>query len=264
MNREQVAGHPTITVGDGSRTLIVLPGLGDALGLAEPSWLTRLVLRRYYRPFTDTHTVHVVSRPRGIAPGTSTREMAAGYAEVLEELGPADVLGVSMGGLIAQHLGAERSENVERLVIGVAAYRLGEEGRRTVERWREQGREERWGELYRDTIRVTYAARRRQVAYGALARLPLDALSRPTSPDDFLVSATACLEHDGREVLSGIDVPTLVIGGDSDPLFPVGLLTETAERIPDATLRLLRGTGHGAFEERKRGFDTSVRRFLAG
>ena len=263
MNRERIANHPTITVGDGSRSLVVLPGLDDALGLAESSWFTRLVLRRYYRPFTDTHTVHVVSRPRGLS-AESTREMAADYAEVLDELGPADVLGVSMGGLIAQHLGAERSENVERLVIGVAAHRLGEEGRRTVEGWRELGREERWGELYRDTIRVTYADRRRQVAYRALARLPIETVSRPASPDDFLVSATACLEHDTGDVLSGIAVPTLVIGGDEDVLFPADLLVETADRIPGATLRLLPGTGHGAFEERKGLFDASVRGFLSG
>ncbi|WP_331235962.1 alpha/beta fold hydrolase [Natronorarus salvus] len=262
MDRETVAGHPTITVGDGSRTLVVLPGLGDALGPTETPLVVRLVLRRYYRPFTDRYTVHVVSRPRGLGGKTTTREMATGYAKVLAEVGPADVLGVSMGGLIAQHLGAEHSGCVDRLVIAVAAHRLGEEGRRIVERWRELGRGNHWKELYRDTIRVTYEDPRRRAVYGALGRLP-PVVPRPEEPEDFLVSVTACLDHDAGDVLSEIDVPTLVIGGDEDPLFPADLIAESAHVIPDATLKLLPGTGHGAFEERKRGFDASVRRFLA-
>jgi pimeloyl-ACP methyl ester carboxylesterase len=263
MNREQVAGHPTITVGDGRRTLVVLPGLGDALGAAESSTLVRLVLRRYYRAFTDTHTVHVVSRPRALESGTTTQELAAGYAEVLDELGPADVLGVSMGGLIAQYLGADHPERVERLVIAVAAFRLGSEGRRIVKRWREWGREGRWEEVVQDSVRVTYSDPRRQAVYGALGRLPTVA-PRPDDSGDFLVSATACIEHDAEDALHAVAVPTLVIGGDEDPLFPVDLLTGTAELIPGTTFRLLAGTGHGAFEERKARFDANVERFLAG
>jgi len=51
----------------------------------------------------------------------------------------------------------------------------------------------------------------------------------------------------------------VVIGGMLDELFPEAFLRRTAQLIPDATLRLIEDTGHGAFHERKRVFDEAVK-----
>jgi pimeloyl-ACP methyl ester carboxylesterase len=48
-----------------------------------------------------------------------------------------------------------------------------------------------------------------------------------------------------RERLGGIAVPTLVVHGDEDPFFPYGNGVALAEEIPGATLLTLRGIGHG-------------------
>jgi pimeloyl-ACP methyl ester carboxylesterase len=48
-----------------------------------------------------------------------------------------------------------------------------------------------------------------------------------------------------REPLSSISVPTLVIHGTVDPMFPVAHGEALAEEIPDATLLPLDGAGHG-------------------
>lgn len=45
-------------------------------------------------------------------------------------------------------------------------------------------------------------------------------------------------------LLETIDVPTLVIHGDSDPLIPPAAGEDTAALIPDARLRLIEGMGH--------------------
>ena len=48
-----------------------------------------------------------------------------------------------------------------------------------------------------------------------------------------------------REPLSSIKVPTLVIHGTADPMFPLGHGEALAEEIPGATLLPLEGAGHG-------------------
>jgi pimeloyl-ACP methyl ester carboxylesterase len=45
--------------------------------------------------------------------------------------------------------------------------------------------------------------------------------------------------------LNEICAPTLIIGGSEDPFFSESLLRETAEKIPDATLHVYEGVGHG-------------------
>ena len=51
-----------------------------------------------------------------------------------------------------------------------------------------------------------------------------------------------------REPLSSIKVPTLVIHGTADPMFPLGHGEALTEEIPGATLLPLEGAGHGVDE----------------
>ena len=76
----------------------------------------------------------MVSRPP--TPGGTVRDMAAGYATVLDRIGAeatlcderVDLLGLSMGGFVAGELAASQPERVGRLVFGLAAARLSDEG----------------------------------------------------------------------------------------------------------------------------------------
>jgi len=51
-----------------------------------------------------------------------------------------------------------------------------------------------------------------------------------------------------RDPLSSICVPTLVIHGTADPMFPIRHGEALAEEIPNAALLRLEGAGHGVFE----------------
>jgi pimeloyl-ACP methyl ester carboxylesterase len=55
-----------------------------------------------------------------------------------------------------------------------------------------------------------------------------------------------------------------VIAGTRDFFFPEPILRETAERIPDATLRLYDGVGHAVGKTHKRRFEDDVLAFLNG
>jgi pimeloyl-ACP methyl ester carboxylesterase len=61
------------------------------------------------------------------------------------------------------------------------------------------------------------------------------------------------------EPISSIAVPTLVIHGTADPMFPLGHGQALAEEIPGATLLTLEGAGHGV---ERADWDTIVRAIL--
>ena len=90
------------------------------------------------------------------------------------------------------------------------------------------------------------------------------ALGAPSDPSDFLTTLEADLGHDTTEGLAGISAPTLILGGSEDPFFSEGHLRETAEGIPDATLRVYEGVGHGVPKERKRQYESDVLAYLEG
>lgn len=257
--------YPYSKVGDGPRPLVLVPGLSDPFQDDTHSWFTARVLEYYYRRFRDDYTIYIVSRKRELPEGYTTRDMADDYAEVIETIGgPVALCGLSMGGLIAQHIAADHPELVDDLVIGVSGCRVGETGRRTIRRWKEWAEHGWWFDIYLDSIPQTYTGYRRLLYPPLIRTVGRYLLSEPAVVSDIAVSAQACLSHDTTNRLDDIDARTLVIGGTADHFFPESVVRETANGISGARLELLSGTGHGAFEERKRAFDATVKAFLDG
>lgn len=261
-DRTRIAGHPVIRFGGGDRRLVIIPGLSDALQGEDPSRLTRLLLERYYmRAFAEKFDVYVVSRPRELPDGVTTRELAAGYADVLGELGNTDVLGISMGGLIAQYLGIDHTERVDNLVVALAGPRLSESGRARVTEWIDAAQAGRWADVYLGTIESTYSSSSKRAVYGAMLKLP-GVAREPSFPADFVNSAQACLDHDASDELGDIETRTLVLGGEEDVLFDADSLREMGARLQKGEVTILDATGHGAFEERRSEFTQAVVSFL--
>ena len=259
---ERIAGHPTVRFGEGDQRLVIIPGLSDALQGDETSRFTRALLKRYYmRAFADDYDVYIVSRPRELPDDVTTRELADGYASVLEEIGTADVLGMSMGGLIAQYLGSDHPKNVRTLVVSLAGPHLSESGVNHVTEWLNSAHEGRWGEVYLGSVEATYSSAGARAVYGSLLRLP-GVVKQPPYPTDFIASAQACLDHDSTMVLSSIEPNTLVLGGELDVLFDADDLRAMEGEIPNATIQILKDTGHGAFEEQRKKFTQAIVQFL--
>jgi pimeloyl-ACP methyl ester carboxylesterase len=67
------------------------------------------------------------------------------------------------------------------------------------------------------------------------------------------------------EALSAIQARTLIVQGDSDPLFPVELSTEMAQAIPRSKLWIIPNGGHGpVIGERWLEFIKAAKEFLQG
>jgi pimeloyl-ACP methyl ester carboxylesterase len=84
----------------------------------------------------------------------------------------------------------------------------------------------------------------------------------PSDPQDFLTTLETDLNHDTTGRLDEISTPTLIIGGSEDPFFSESLLRETAEKIPDATLHIYDGVGHGVPKVRKRRYEEVTLAFI--
>ncbi|ADJ14940.1 alpha/beta fold hydrolase [Halalkalicoccus jeotgali] len=262
LRRGRWANHPYVAVGDGPRTLLVIPGLNDPLCRVTDRWWFSLLVATYCERYTGRHTVAMVSRPAGLPDNASTRDLAAGYSNVLEEVGPADVLGLSMGGFLVEHLAADCPDLLEHAILGLAAARLSEHGRTVVERWHAHADRGEFRPIYEEAAGAVAVGLRGPVVRGA-ARL-YGRLGSPPPVDrrDFLVSADACLAHDATDRLVDIEVPTLVIGGTEDPFFTREHYRETVRRIPGAAFVEIEEAGHEAVLDRRGEFDGGIREFL--
>ena len=253
-------GHPYHRFGSGEETLVILTGVLDGIGWwNDPDLFTTLTLAGYYFRAYREYDVRVMARPPGLPADVGAAEMAAGYADALAEFGPANVIGVSLGGAIGAHLAAQ-TDLVKRLVLVSCGTGLGRYGRQTVERWRDYAAARRYRELHMDYIRTVYAGTRRLFVppmYRAGARW----LPEPEAPGDVEYSCEAMLAFDGS-VLEAVSVPALVVGGRQDPVVPLERQREAARRL-GGTLALASG-GHAIYEEQREAVAGAVLPFLDG
>ena len=246
-----------VRFGGGTKTLVMIPGLSDGLrtvrGLARPLALS-------YRELAKDFTVYMFSRAAS-GKAQSTREMAADLAAACAELGlgPCCVLGVSMGGMIAQYLALDHPELAEKLCLTVTAPGPNPTTRQVLARWMEMARAGDYRALMQDTADKSYTparARLYRTVY-SLPKLP----GKPQSFHRFLGQAAACLSHDAAAELPALACPALIVGGAEDAIVTAAASRELHDLIPGSRLYIYDGLGHAAYEE-ARDFKSRVRAFF--
>ena len=247
-----------IRFGDRERILIMLPGLGDGLRTMKG---TALPMALMYREFTKDFTVYAFSRLTDLPEGYTTRDMARDQIEAMDLLGieKADIFGVSMGGMIAQHLAADYPERVNRLVLTVTCARPNAILTESVEEWLDCAKGDDHTALMDSNVRRIYSDeyyRKNKWLVPIMGKL-----TKPKSYHRFFVQANACLTHDAYDKLPAIQSPTLVIGGEQDKALGGDASREIATRIPNAQLQMYAQWGHGVYEEEK-GFHQLLLSFL--
>lgn len=247
-----------IRFGTGSRILIMLPGLGDGLRTVKG---TALPMALIYRIFAKDFTVYMFSRRNVLPERFSTRDMAADQAKAMEWLGieRADILGVYMGGMIAQYLAIDFPEKVGKLILTVTSARPNPILTESVEEWVSLAKQGDPVALMDSNVRRIYSEsyyRRNGWMVPVTGRL-----TKPKSYDRLLIQAAACRNHDAYDRLSEIKAPTFVIGGEQDKALGGEASKEIAEKIPDAELLMYKEWGHGLYEEAK-DFNRTVFRYL--
>ena len=240
------AGADYIRFGTGKKILIMLPGLGDGLRTTRG---TALPMALYYHTLTKDYTVYMFSRKTVLTEGHSTRDMARDLKDAMEELGikKASLVGVSMGGMIAQHFAADYPERVEKLVLVVTCARENPILVESLEEWVSCARQGDHAALMDSNLRRIYSD-----SYYQKNKWMIPAVGKMTKPksyDRFFVMAEACRSHDAWDRLPLILAPTLVIGGEQDHSLGGEASREIASRISGASLKMYPQWGHGLYEE---------------
>ena len=253
-----ICGTDYIRFGTGSRVLIILPGLGDGLQTVKG---TALPMAWMYRIFARDFTVYMFSRKADLPQNHSTRDMAQDLREVMDalEISKADILGVSMGGMIAQWLAIDHPEKVGKLILAVTSSRVNPILTESVTEWISQADAGDHTALMASNLRKIYSpdyCRKNQWMVPILGKV-----TKPKSYNRFLIQAQACLEHNTFELLPQISSPTLVIGGEKDEALGADASREIAAQIPQARLKMYDQWGHGLYEEAK-DFNQVVLNFL--
>ncbi len=183
-----------------------------------------------------------------------TEDMADDVASVLRASGVerADVFGVSLGGMIAQHLALRHPHRVRKLVLACTS--PGGRGARSIAPAAAlalaRGAAMPFAEGIRNTAPWVLSDEARRQRPEIVDIWVAIAASEPRSRRGVLGQLLAAARHDTWALLPELEAPTLVLGGDADRLIPPENGELLAARIPNARLRQLRGAGHDFPTER--------------
>jgi pimeloyl-ACP methyl ester carboxylesterase len=247
----------TESFGDpGDPPILLVMGLGGSMLLWEDGFCQMLTNgRRFVIRYDHRDTGRSVSYEPG-RPGYAASDLVADAAGVLDayQVPAAHVVGVSMGGALAQLLALDFPDRVLSLVLISTSFALANhrelpgstvEFRRFV-----SSVEVDWS----DAASVTeYLVAYLRVLAGPGRPFDETAVRELTRRDlerarNFSASQNHGLAPDderSRAPLSSITAPTLVIHGTADPMFPPEHGEALAEEIPNARLLTLDQAGHG-------------------
>ena len=185
---------------------------------------------------------------------------AADVDTLLRQLGlaPADVIGLSLGGMVAQVLALEHPTDVRSLVLVDTNSTLSAEARRAMV---ERGEAARWGgmtSILDSTLSrwFTPGFMGSEIVAGTRKRLLADDV------EGWAAAWRAISELDTEPRLPEIRVPTLVIIGENDLSVPVSRARAMADRISGAAFHVVPGAPHMAPLERPDLFNPPVLEFL--
>ena len=191
-------------------------------------------------------------------------DMAGDVRAVLDALEVADahVIGLSMGGGIAQELALEWPEWVRSLTLVSSFARPDARLVEILEAWRliyprlgpADFARQAWPWLF------TWRYFERPSNVRALRRYGEHGV--PQEAEAFVRQIDASLTHDTHDRLASLTIPTLVVAGAEDMLVPPHLVRRLAEALPDAWYVELPAAGHSGNLEARAEFNRVVREFL--
>jgi pimeloyl-ACP methyl ester carboxylesterase len=254
------------TFGEGSDpALLLIMGLSTQMIVWEDEFCERLAGRGFFVVRFDNRDAGRSSNfdppgmqgRRSVFRGSQTGiaytldDMAGDTLGLMDALGVASahIVGASMGGMIAQILALNNPRRVQTLTLIMSS-----SGNPFLPAPRPEAlrvlfkpfptRREPYIEYFLDTWRVLNG-REIPVDRQRMRRLAERSFERGVSPEGSARQLAAIFAAGNRKSsLAALEVPTLVVHGDADPLLPVECGIDLAESIPGSRLKIIKGMGH--------------------
>lgn len=243
---------------NGQRLYYEIHGAGEPLVLIQglvadaTAWAPQI-------PAFQKHFTVVAFDNRDVGRGSmavdpySIGDMAEDTAALMDALGikQAHILGVSMGGLIAQELVLGHPGKVRPLILGCTMAQVARFHVSILESWKWMKHRDPDNEVLPIEGIVwgmTHNFLKNSEAVDAMIAYMRNP-QFPVSPEAFGRQADAVMGFDALDRLGAVKVPTLVLVGDQDILTPPWASRELAAAIPGAKLQVVEGGGHGFFLE---------------
>lgn len=186
----------------------------------------------------------------------------ADAAAVMEWAGARDavIVGLSVGGIIAQGLAAERPDLIRGMVLCDTGAKIG-----SPDMWDARISALRADGLdaMGDAIMERWFSRAFLANKGAELAIWRNMLTR-TPLEGYINVCAAIAETDLRESTARLRIPTMALVGDEDGSTPPDLVRETAVMIPGAAFHIIRGAGHLPCIEKPAETAKRITEFLKG
>jgi 3-oxoadipate enol-lactonase len=214
---------------------------------------------------SQSHTVVAVdtaghgNSPDAARPGQMA-DRVTDVVELLRELnrGPAILLGISFGGMIAQQVALARPDLVSGLILGGCPGAIPPAARGAILQRGADAEQGGMEAIATSTLERWFTAP--FVSTDAAARVRERLLK--DSPSNWAAAWEAVAEHDALERLPRLATPTLVIAGEVDLATPLDAKRALAAAIPQSQLVVLPGAPHMMQIECPEPFAEAVTDFL--
>jgi 3-oxoadipate enol-lactonase len=230
-----------LDVGEGTPVILIHGLAGD-----YSAWLAQVeALRPHYRVIAFDN--RGAGQSTQVDEPVSTADLAGDTLQLMDYLGieRAHVVGRSMGGAVAQHMALMAPRRVISLALCASFARLDPLGRRVLHNMREalEWRMD-WSDHARHSVQNFVSAdffNRYPARVDAIEKLIGGETRLPAC---YIRQNEACQLHDTLPDLARITQPTLVMGGDSDPICSLSATAMLSSGLPNARTEIFTGASH--------------------
>src|SRR3954466_1413841 len=255
---------------DGRRIHYDVHGQGDPLICVHGLGCDRRAWALQIQPFSQDYQA-IFFDNRDVGQSTlatrdyTTEDMAQDVLALADhlELESFHLLGISLGGMVSQHVALSAPERARTLTLAVTHGGVQKAGRLRGRLLGAYARHLPLEDRVDNLLYLCYTeAFFENEEFYAFMRNALLENPYPQPPEAFARQASAGAHHDVRDRLHELTIPVHVIGAERDLMVPVWKSRELASLIPGAKLTIIEGQGHGVSWEAAEKFNTAVIEFV--
>ncbi|MCJ8345573.1 alpha/beta hydrolase [bacterium] len=224
---------PSLEFGEGKKLIVILPSLMDSF---KSCIQNEKIIKRQWKNLASHYRLLFISRPDDLV-HSCTKEIARSMMEVIPQCEA--LIGISMGGLIAQHVIDLDPDRVNHLILAMSSSKQHSSEVETLKKWLEMAQVEDWAALQKSNLEVIF-----NKPYDENSGLRL-IVPKPRTKILLTNSIKACIAHDSSDFIYNSNQRTLIAACEFDRLFPLKDLETMSQKMKRAELFTIFGASHG-------------------